>query len=455
MYNHLALSVKKKIFVIFIAIILGLLITFSPGSLFILILSLLFILMIRFFSEEPERGFLTRILILGMVLRVILLLSIMFILILLNRWSYNYYGVSLPFIFQDSSYYVSRSWAITQFGFKIPLGRLNTAAILEPYGFNSYLYVMSVFHYLCGFSPISVTFINSLLSVLTGILYYFIAREIADKRSARITAFLIVFFPSSLLWSITNLKDASFSFLTALVFWAFIKLLRTNKVRYLILSVFTLAVQSSMRSGFFLFSLFLIGLSYFLIRGKNKRIYFFILLVILLIFFPMLKNSFDILKYQVINYHRGVISSGGFTYRLYDDWVYKPWVNFGALSNFALAKGLIKGWLHFFLEPFPWKMSFSIFRLLSFPQVIIWYFLLLFSVFGILLQLKHDWRKNLVFIIYLLGIGTSLSLTGGNIGTDFRMRDMLTPTIVLFSSIGIGKIFYFKKPNGLVNQDKQ
>ncbi len=449
MDNLKTLFTMKKLLIIFIAIILGLLITFSPGFLFILILSSLMTLAIRFFSDKTERAFLTRIFILGLTLRIFLLLSIFFVLLLLNRWSYNYYEVSLPFIFQDSSYYTSRSWAITQFGFKIPLGRLNTAAILEPYGFNSYLYVMSLFHYLCGFSPISVTFINSLLSVLTGVFYYFIAKEIADKRSARITLFLVVFFPSMVLWSITNLKDSYFIFLTTLAFWAFIKLLKTKQMRYLVLSVFSLVLQSSVRSGFLLLSLFTIGFSYLLIKKKIKMIYIFMLFIILLKFHAPLKNGFDFLKDKVVNYHRGVISSGGFTCRLYDDWVYYGGTGFRTLSYSGLAKGLIKGWFHFLLEPFPWKKTTSILRLLAFPQVIMWYFLLVFSALGILVQLKHDWRKSLVFIIYLLLMGSALCLTGGNIGTDFRMRDMLTPTILLFSSIGMGKIFYFKSSNFL------
>jgi hypothetical protein len=48
--------------------------------------------------------------------------------------------------------------------------------------------------------------------------------------------------------------------------------------------------------------------------------------------------------------------------------------------------------------------------------------------------------------------GSIFALTGGNIGTDFRFRDMFTPIIILFSVTGL--LNFFKRP-GVSNLKKK
>lgn len=422
----------------------GVLFTFSPGSAFNFLLALLIILALRLVSRPDEKKFLTRLFISGIMVRVFLLLLTQFILIIIDRWTQVQADKALC-LFGDDGYYTMRSWWIVKYIFEEPLSpkAFSTLARASEYADSGHLYIMALFHYISGYSPISIIFLNCVFSVLTGTTYYFIAKEITDIKSAKIAAVLITFFPSLILWSVTNLKDPLFIFLTGVILWSFIQLLKGNKmIRYSTLLILALLLQATLRNWISLFALVILGL-YYPITKKRIRIFYLVLLIIILVVsWPVLKNKLDELKCSVVNYHWGYVVTGGSTYRLYDDWLYEAGnAGFRQLTYFQLLRGLLKGWWHFFLEPFPSRIISSKLSLVSFPQMIIWYFLLLFCIQGFLIQLRTDWRKNLVFVLYLFIIGSILALTGGNIGTGFRMRDMLTPTIILFSAIGISKNF--------------
>jgi len=444
--NHLLLRSGKKdslAILIGLGIFLGVLSFYSPGSLFIFFLAVFIILIMHSFLSEEDRHFLIRLFILGLSLRVFLLLFSVFIFLLQDKWMSFPGDMSVISFFGDSGFCTVRSWWIAQYVLGIQLADKSIfLSAFSNYGHHSYLYLVALFYYIFGYSPLSIIFINCIISILTGIIYYFIAKEIAGIRSARITAFLIVFFPSLVLWSIVNLKDTLVIFLIGLSLFLFTKLLKANKVIYLILLVFTFFFQFYLRPIFILPTVLIMGLSYMSIKIKIKMVHIIFLIFVLIITLPFLKIGFNIFKHKVINYHLGVISTGGFMYHIYDDWLYAPNANVKLISDFGLFRGLLKGWIYYFLEPFPWNMPLKWSVLVAYLQIIIWYFLLIFSIPGISEQLKHNWRKSLVFVLYLLIVGSIISFTGGNIGTVFRIRDMLTPIILLFSSVGLLKILY-------------
>ncbi|UCB56952.1 MAG: glycosyltransferase family 39 protein [Candidatus Omnitrophota bacterium] len=398
----------------------------------------LIILAMRSLRPKEDRVFLTKIFIAGILVRVLLLTSAHFIYAFLDKWEYYYENMRAIRLFGDSAFTTVRSWWIAQYFSGTPLKDLVFQSTFGDYGHSGYLYIMGLYYYLFGFSPVSVSLINCIASVLTGILFYFMAKEIAGIKQAKIVASLVIFFPSLILWSITNLKDSMFIFFTAVILWAFMQVTIIKKNGYLILLIAAAFLQASFRKYIFIPTIAILGLSYLIMKKKTK----YILLVASVLIVTLLVTKFDLREpiYKLIGYHRGVVHSGGFVYRLFDDWIYQRGSPIAELSNLSIIKGLFKGWFHFLLEPFPWKIS-STFSILAFPQMIVWYFLLPFSIIGLFFQLRHNWQKSLVFIMYFLSIGSILILTGGNVGTDFRFRDILTSIFILFAGIGICRIF--------------
>lgn len=446
----------KKIIVGFL---FGLLLVSSPGFTFGLILSLLIMLVMHLtIKSEGERKFLTCLFICGIVLRIFLLISSHSILITQDKWE-THMGDRVTSLSGDAGYYTIRSWWIAQFLSERPLSArteflYNFGALFCEYGFSVYLYLMALFYCLFGYSPISVTFINCILSVSSGIIYYSLAREISDIKSAKIASILIVFFPSLVMWSIMNLKDTLCIFFTGTILWSCVKLLKTYKFSYLVFLIFSVLLLSFIRENLMrlfvgalvsVWLCYLIGWAFLKIKYGSLRIISLITSSTLIItciikFGPLLKDYIIKLKTQIISFHIGFVSTGGFIYRLYDDWVYLPHADYGRISYFKLFLVSLKGWLHYFLEPFPWKI-YSKLSLVALPQMLIWYFLLPFSILGMLIQLRYNWRKSLMLIMYFFLTASILSLTGGNIGTDFRIRDVFTPTIILFSAIGLSSMF--------------
>ena len=181
-------------------------------------------------------------------------------------------------------------------------------------------------------------------------------------------------------------------------------------------------------------------LSYLLIKKRVKIIHIFLAVAILITVSLIFKGKLEDFKLRTVAYHVGVISSGGSVYHIYDDRVYTLNYPLGSLSYLEVLKGSLVGWVNFFLQPFPWRFL-SKSSLAALPQMIIWYFLIPFSLSGTLIQLRRDCKGCIVFVLYFITVGTILSFTGGNIGTDFRMRDMLTPIVLLFSSVGLTRAF--------------
>ncbi len=426
-------------------ILIGIVSAIFPGTTFDIVLTAVAAFLIYIFSDAGEKYFLVKLFIWGLLIRTVLLLLLQAALIHKNILVSGY-GASAAYLSPDAGYYTVRGWGLAQHIMGIELDKALLGHIYTVNAYTFYLYIVAFFHYLFGFSPVSVTFINCLFSVLTGIVYYFIGKEISGDRPARVAAIMIVFFPSLIIWSIENLKDPMFIFLTGIILLAFMKLIKTDRMRYWALLFAALLLQSLVRpklivleAGIALWACFF----YMQLKKKLRLKHLFIMIICAAMIWPVLGPKLDAFRNEIIRYHRGVAATAGFNYRIYDDWIYDTNVDYGRVSNFEFLSAASKGWAHFFLEPFPWNLR-SALSIIVFPQMVIWYIILPFSVIGFFLKLKSHKRITVALSAFFLLVGTILAMTGGNIGTDFRIRDMLSPLVILFSAIGLVHFFRVK-----------
>lgn len=74
--------------------------------------------------------------------------------------------------------------------------------------------------------------------------------------------------------------------------------------------------------------------------------------------------------------------------------------------------------------------------MLAYSQMCIWYILVLFAAAGFIFSLRRGFFKaGFIFIAYFFVMLSILAVTGGNIGTLFRMRDVITPIVLIFASL--------------------
>lgn len=355
-------------------------------------------------------------------------------------------------IFGDGAAYVRNAKIISEIFNNI--GSTNFADLKFPgltdYQTTLWAYLLGVTYTLLGYNSFAGIMINSLLGVLTAINLYFLLIFLTNNKITvnlkKISLLLFLFFPSLFLWSVTNLRDTFIIFL---------------------FSVFLLFASKHEKTTFF-YTFFLLAISLLIYALRYKLLYPMIILITITTIVRLLNVKYPkrilfttcllslllivVVPYVIINHEfiinqinsksyfsqLGHLTSGGINYYILPKDYYFDKEPLG-LSAFIII--FFKGWLHLLLEPVFYNMkSFPL--IFSFPQMILWYFLLFFSGYGMIISLRTQIPATLIIISFIFIMGTMLAMSGGNIGTIFRLRDMISPYFIVFSILGINNMIY-------------
>ena len=313
------------------------------------------------------------------------------------------------------------------------------------YQVGFYTYFMAVLYSYFGYSPLIVNFINCMLGVLAAFLIYQLCL-IFNKRVANLSLFLMLWWPSLFFWSaLTKLKITGMIFLSALFLLLTSKFILQKKIIYLPLIIATTVLVDLFRvkfsfifAGIFIFSLFLTFKT-----GITKNIISMIGCIFLALNFNKLVLMIKKILDSGITIHHGVVNTGGVIYKLLEDRHYLKVPGFYPLSGIDYLKYYLKGLLYFIFEPFLTNIS-SKNILIFLPQQILWYLLLILSIFGALYCIRYFRKESIVLFVYLFVITSMLGISGGNIGTDVRHRDLISPVVFIFSSLGLMHLLGYK-----------
>ena len=219
-------------------IALGVLVSFSPGAVFMALLSAATAAALYRFSGRQNRRFLLALFLSALFLRVGVSAG-------LDALSWKVEG-ELPYRsgpvqgwdlgisdktrsylkIGDSDYFSQRGYATAQFveGSNEPVLSFR----ISQYGKHGYIFCIGLFYYLFGFSPCAVKLINCLLGSLMAVLVVLLGRSSFSAAPARWAGVLTAFFPSLMLWSATNLKDIPLTFLTLLILVLYTQILQAK-----------------------------------------------------------------------------------------------------------------------------------------------------------------------------------------------------------------------------------
>lgn len=422
-----------------------------------LLLALAAAFFINRLSGGAESRFLLAVFLSGLGVRVIItVLTMLFSLFKGNilNYSLSFLGApdySAPDIIGDSAFYTLRSQFISMFWLGRPLDQSTLQGIFAPYGYTGFMYILAVFFTLFGYSPISSRFINCLMGSLLIVLVYSIVKDISNQRAARLAAVLTAFFPSLLLWSTTNLKEPSTIFVVYLMLWSLVRFQKTRSPRYLTIAALSIAAQASIRYsyklGFVLLTVGLIALylfyAYLLDISLRRRAAVFLLVFIIgggALFSQgaRIKSAAQGMVQTAYVHHKGVINTGGICYRLLPDDFYADYKN---VSLIAFVRMLGRGWFHILFEPLPQRAKESASMLFSLPQMLLWYLLIPFAVLGAAILIRYRLKESTLLAAYFILMTSALAVFGGNIGTMFRIRDITTPLVLIFASVGLFNAF--------------
>ncbi len=318
---------------------------------------------------------------------------------------------------------------------------------MNHYQVGAYSYMIAVLYSYFGYAPIIVNFANCILGILAGYLFYLITLDLFDnKKIAYLVLMLVLFYPTLFIWSsLTKLKMPSIIFLIALFLFSSIRLFLKRRLIYLPLAILPILSLNLFKERFSVIFAFIFLLYYLLLSKKNAPVK--LLYILAGSFFVLhIGKIFNYIK-AALSYamliHQGTVNSGGIVYKLFEDKFYSSIAGAYPLSAFGYFLYYLRGLFHFVFEPLPQSIT-SKNILLFYPFQIFWYFLLFFALIGILFALRYFRRQALILMIYFIVVTSVLSLSGGNIGTDVRHRDMVAPVCFIFSSIGLAHVLGYK-----------
>lgn len=361
-----------------------------------------------------------------------------------------------------------------------------------------------------GYNPITVKLINSLLSVFTGVLLFFLMKDMFSVGAAKIVLVLTIFCPSIFLWSITGTKDSLTIFLMTLWLFSFFKLRKHVDILEFSLAIAMLFVQNYVISALFFIGIFFIrilkryvfkrkilypmiiplvlilvmkiasdglrlvrlhiflplliasSVTFFSFLNKKMLIFSLIIILCLGVFVPFYLSKYNVdINRQFISFtenalriQRDQLKGANSGYKIYPDRFYgidyleHPHEN---ISRGGFIISYFKGIFYTIFMPFPWLINNKESALITF-QMLLYYMLIPFIFSGIFIALRYRWRNVLSILIFMIIIVSMYGIYEGNIGTLFRHRDILMVLFIIFGAIGISKTLNILVLNGHVEK---
>lgn len=463
---------RNKLILISIASVIAIWLIFSPGSLFIVSLSLLCALLIWKYSERSERSFLLKIFIIALCLRFL--------------FSIFYYSLSLrsdigsDFLgdargYSYNGHYIAETISnkpLDARPFGDDLGSLKdlrkrfkniNIPSLGMYQVGGMAYINGIFYATFGYSPLGVKFLNCLLGVLSALFIYHFVKGVFGKKPARLALVMVIFFPSLFFWSITGLKDTIVFFLICVMLFLPTKMVHSTQI------IKKLAILALILGAFFIFWTIkpyfgwpmgiILGISVISsLKVKNiKRIILSLVLATLVFFifyggkeiFGKANNFLKSNLFTTIHTQRTNYYYGGVTYMIYPKRFYTSQSFRSGLTKTIqpneLLMSYLKGVVYFIFSPFPWHLKAKM-LFLGYLQSIFTILLLPFVIFGIIFSLRYKVKEIFPILFYCIIITSLYGLVQANIGTAFRLRDIVVPFYLALGAIGLSKLFVKSEP---------
>jgi hypothetical protein len=420
------------------ALVLGSALVENPGfviplfieSVALLVLTLWLLGKVR---DVAQRGFLIRVLGVAAVLRAVVIGAV--------------YGVLSPMIFApDTGFYramgidVARYWAGT--GLR--------PEILDRWQIG-YVYLNGAFARLLDDPTWAMVVLNTFVAFWTVILAYLLARACFGVVAARITAVLAAVFPSMVLWSVLNIRDAVTTMVVTAVVLLGVRIYQDAKTRDVVFLLIGVLALSTLRDYMLVLVLagLLLGFVSALRPGRVGSTLVGGVIVVLILLFA-LEQSETLTREQLEAPLRSASSL-------------RQGLQVGAGSAFGVEysietpgdaiRYLPVGLAYFLFAPFPWTIT-SALQAFTLPEVLLWYALVPFLVIGLGGIVRRDSAASMLLIGVLVVTVSSYALVEGNFGTAYRHRAQVMPLFFVFISHGLA-LWWAKRKARMASEQRR
>lgn len=302
---------------------------------------------------------------------------------------------------------------------------------------QQFLYYISnaITYYLFGFYPSLMRIFNSFLGVCAGINVYIVAKKVGGDKNGKIAAFMMLFFPSFIIWQTMNLKEALVIFLLTLIIKNLLIIKESCKIRYLVLCIIYTSLLTVTRSYLGIMMAGIIVLFYFYIgklsTGKKVLIGTIIFSIIGVITYKAGMGLFGMQYIKSFNL-ASIDATRKSDYRGGSQILQ----NLSMATPTDLIKFLPVAMVYFIFSPFPWQVSGSFVQFFGAVENIFWYIIFIAFIPGTFMIYKKDKVTAGLMLVILLPLTLFYSATMGNMGLSYRMRGQLLPMFFIIASFG-------------------
>lgn len=283
-----------------------------------------------------------------------------------------------------------------------------------------------------GFKPVAAKLLNCLVGAGAALFAYWIAGELAGQGAARSTAVLAMFFPSLVLWSTQNLRDTVVLLLVALILWLALRLRQRATLRRFVELVAVLGALTFMRDYMAVMVVFTLTGSFLI--SPDRAVVTNVLVGVGLFGLALLAYTqlglgaewLEAANFEAIHGQREALAIGGSAFRPELD----------VSTPLRGLQYLPLGLAFFLLAPFPWQIG-SALSMMTMPEMLIWYVLLGFVVYGGWFLVRRRFARVEPILIFVALTTTIYALVEGNAGTAYRHRAQIVIFLLVFASVGL------------------
>ncbi len=390
-----------------------------------------------------ERRFLLTLFLVSFALRLAAALALDPYLVTTGRdKSGNLRGPWVGYLFEDDRAYDNVSWDLA----RVWLGILPGVESSDGYLLKNYTYMIGAIYYLVGHELVAAKFVNCLFGALIPVAVYAFGRELADERVGRIAALAAAFWPSLILWSVLNLKDGLVVLLIAIMLWGAHRFARAPGLAVAAGTLAAFAIVENLRLYVFYAFGWLMPLAFFLINREplRRRLAIGVPFTLAILTIMILTNQGTQwlgLRYLTDKRQEALASSREFGAGVAESGI--------ELDKIPRSQG---GWViqlinspkvlpYILFAPFPWSVRGRLAAII--PEMLAFYLVEILALLALALYLRTRWRQLFLSIIFVGGLIAIFSLIEGNVGTIFRHRAMLFPT--LFVAAGMALVWLYDR----------
>jgi len=398
--------------------------------LIVLIMTTIFLLIFRHFTEERE--FITKVFLFALAIRIAfgLMIEVFELRDFFGGDSLTYDANGARLV----EYWYGRSIVNDPDGYRA------VSTSMPGWGIN---YVTGFVYLIFGRNTFAAQSLCAVFGAATSPLVFFCSKKIFNNlRVAKTAAIAVAIFPAFVIWSSQLLKDGLVVFLLVLAMTMVMQL----QERFSLLALMTLALSllGILTLRFYIFYMVAIAVGGSFVVGTSnapqaivRRTIALVALGLALMYFGVTRNyTTDVQKYGTLERIQASRA----------DLAQSAKSGFGEDVDVSTTEGAISvvplGLMYLMLAPFPWQAT-NLRQAITIPEVLLWWSLLPFLIMGVWYAIKHRLRNAFPVLLFSLMLTIAYSVFQGNVGTAYRQRTQIQ--VFLFMFIAVGWTLFLEK----------